>query len=102
MILLTDKDADFIANIARRELERTRCNFNEIMKLIEAEKKNVEKKITLLNSEELRNEYREKSEATYTVVQDNLGKYFLSVIQDYIKIIDLATTGSKLLEDKNE
>lgn len=102
MILLTEKDADFIANIARRDLERIKSSFDEVTKLIENERENLEKKLSLLESDELRNEYKEKSETTYSAVKNNLGKHFFSVMQDYTKIIDLATVGSRLLEDKND
>ncbi len=102
MILITEKDADFVANIARRELESIKKNIESTIKEVDKEKEVLERTIPLLESEELRNEYTDKFNRLYSFIKNNLAAQFFPVVKDFTRIIELMTTGSVILEDSND
>lgn len=101
MILLTGKDADFIANIARRELNSTKSTYEALLKQIEIKKENLERMIPLIQSEETRNKHKEELDAACSLARKALESRISSTIENFTKIIELMTSGSSL-ENSND
>lgn len=102
MILLTEKDADFIANVARRELENVEENFKALQKDIEEKKEFLEKMIPMLHSETSREEYNKKLDILYESSKELCKKQLLMTTLNFTRIIELMTVGSRTLEDNND
>lgn len=96
MILLTEKDADFVASIARRELTSTKQSMESTLDEIESKKSALEKMIPLLDSEELKEEYRKKLDKLYISSKEAIKNQWFASLDDFSRIINLMITGSDL------
>lgn len=92
MILLTEKDADFVASIARRELTSTK----------QSKKSALEKMIPFLDSEELKEEYRKKLDKLYISSKEAIKNQWFASLDDFSRIINLMITGSDLQGENND
>lgn len=102
MILLTEKDADFVASIARRELTSTKQSMESTLDEIESKKSALEKMIPLLNSEELKEEYRKKLDKLYISSKEAIKNQWFASLDDFSRIINLMITGSDLQGENND
>lgn len=101
MILLTEKDADFIANIARKELDSTNNIYEALSRQIEAKKENMEKMLSLIELDEIRNSHKEELDAAYLLAKNALDNKIFAIAKEFTKIIELMTSGSPL-ENSND
>lgn len=102
MILLTEKDADFVANIARRELASTKQSLESTLDEIEGKKSALEKMIPLLESEKLREEYRKKLDKLHISSKEAIKNQWFASLDDFSRIINLMTIGSDLQGENND
>ena len=102
MILLTEKDADFVASIARRELTSTKQSMESTLDEIESKKSALEKMIPLLDSEELKEEYRKKLDKLYISSKEAIKNQWFASLDDFSRIINLMITGSDLQVENND
>lgn len=102
MILLTEKDADFVASIARRELTSTKQSMESTLDEIESKKSALEKMIPLLDSEELKEEYRKKLDKLYISSKESIKNQWFASLNDFSRIINLMITGSDLQGKNND
>ncbi len=102
MILLTEKDADFVASIARRELTSTKQSMESTLDEIESKKSALEKMIPLLDSEELKEEYRKKLDKLYISSKEAIKNQWFASLDDFSRIINLMITGSDLQGENND
>lgn len=102
MILLTEKDADFVASIARRELTSTKQSMESTLDEIESKKSALEKMIPFLDSEELKEEYRKKLDKLYISSKEVIKNQWFASLDDFSRIINLMITGSDLQGENND
>lgn len=102
MILLTEKDADFVASIARRELTFAKQSMESTLDEIESKKSALEKMIPLLDSEELKEEYRKKLDKLYISSKEAIKNQWFASLDDFSRIINLMITGSDLQGKNND
>ncbi len=102
MILLTEKDADFVASIARRELTSTKQSMESTLDEIESKKSALEKMIPFLDSEELKEEYRKKLDKLYISSKEAIKNQWFASLDDFSRIINLMITGSDLQGENND
>ncbi|UKI53100.1 MAG: hypothetical protein L6V86_08435 [Treponema sp.] len=102
MILLTEKDADFVASIARRELTSTKQSMESTLDEIESKKSALEKIIPFLDSEELKEEYRKKLDKLYISSKEAIKNQWFASLDDFSRIINLMITGSDLQGENND
>lgn len=93
MVELTDKDADFVANLARKEIkkieESSETIFSE-MKDIMDKAENIAKK----NPSKENLEGFEDCKNEYLRIKDNITSTFKSRTEQWSKVIELMMTGS--------
>ena len=102
MILLTEKDADFVESIARRELTSTKQSMESTLDEIESKKSALEKMIPFLDSEELKEEYRKKLDKLYISSKEAIKNQWFASLDDFSRIINLMITGSDLQGENND
>lgn len=102
MTLLTEKDADFVASIARRELTSTKQSMESTLDEIESKKSALEKMIPFLDSEELKEEYRKKLDKLYISSKEAIKNQWFASLDDFSRIINLMITGSDLQGENND